>query len=99
MTPASIGKDGGHGAFSVVEAGISELRQALETGATTSEALVRQYLERIQHYDSSGIRLNAMVVLNPEAVAEARASDARRAAGKRWARWTAFPIPPRTATW
>lgn len=82
MTPASIGKAGEEAAFSVVEAGIRELRQALETGATTSEALVQQYLERIQTYDSSGIRLNAMVVLNPEAVAEARASDARRAAGE-----------------
>ncbi|MDQ0147822.1 amidase [Pseudarthrobacter niigatensis] len=67
--------------FNVVEAGISRLRSALESGQVTSEELVELYLERILKYDSSGICLNAMVVMNPEAVAEAQASDRRRAAG------------------
>ena len=67
--------------FSVVEAGISRLRAALEAGELTSEELVGLYLERIRKYDSSGICLNALVVMNPEAVAEAQASDRRRAAG------------------
>jgi amidase len=67
--------------FNVVEAGISRLRAALESGEVTSEELVELYLERILKYDSSGICLNAMVVINPEAVAEAQASDRRRAAG------------------
>jgi amidase len=67
--------------FDVVEAGISQLRSALETGHTTSEDLVRSYLERIEKYDSSGIRLNSVVVLNPAALADAQASDRRRAAG------------------
>ncbi|MGO4235426.1 amidase [Pseudarthrobacter sp. YAF2] len=72
--PAALG-------FSVVEAGISRLRAALESGEVTSEELVGLYLERIKKYDSSGICLNALVVMNPEAVAEAQASDRRRAAG------------------
>jgi amidase len=67
--------------FSVVEAGISRLRAALEAGDVTSEELVGLYLERIRKYDSSGICLNALVVMNPAAVAEAQASDRRRAAG------------------
>jgi len=67
--------------FDVVEAGISRLRAALEAGEVTSEDLVRLYLERIEKYDSSGICLNALVVMNPEAIAEARAADRRRAAG------------------
>ena len=67
--------------FNVVEAGISRLRAALESGEVTSEELVGLYLERIRKYDSSGICLNAVVVMNPEAVAEAQASDRRRAAG------------------
>ncbi|MFF1882199.1 amidase [Pseudarthrobacter sp. NPDC058196] len=67
--------------FNVVEAGISLLRAALESGEVTSEELVGLYLERIRKYDSSGICLNALVVMNPEAVAEAQASDRRRAAG------------------
>ncbi|MEW1807906.1 amidase [Pseudarthrobacter sp. NPDC080039] len=67
--------------FDVVEAGIVQLRAALESGEVTSVELVRLYLERIEKYDSSGIHLNALVVMNPEALAEARASDRRRAAG------------------
>jgi amidase len=67
--------------FNVVEATIKQLRGALEGGEVTSEELVRQYLQRIETYDSSGIRLNALVVMNPDALAEARASDKRRAEG------------------
>ncbi|WP_323959567.1 amidase [Arthrobacter sp. JZ12] len=68
--------------FDVVEKGIAELRDALETGAVTSEELVSAYLDRIAAYDSDGIRLNALVVMNPDALAEARASDVRRARGE-----------------
>ena len=67
--------------FNVVEATIKQLRGALEGGEVTSEELVRQYLQRIETYDSSGIRLNALAVMNPDALAEARASDKRRAEG------------------
>jgi amidase len=66
----------------VVEATIGQLRAALEAGRTTSEELVRLYLERIAAYDRGGPCLNAVVVDNPEALAEARASDARRARGQ-----------------
>ncbi len=66
----------------LVETSIAELRRALEDGRTTSEALVSAYLERIDHYDRGGIRLNALVVMNPDALDEARASDRRRAEGK-----------------
>ncbi|MER2137074.1 MAG: amidase family protein, partial [Arthrobacter sp.] len=68
--------------FDVVEAGIAELRDALESGKTTSEELVAAYLARIQAYDRSGPSLNSVVVENPEALAEARTSDARRARGE-----------------
>ncbi len=67
--------------FNVVETGIGTLRSALERGETTSEDLVRAYLARIEKYDSNGICLNALVVMNPDALEEARASDRRRADG------------------
>ena len=69
-------------AFDVVEASIAELRGALEAGRATSESLVRAYLERIAAYDTAGPCLNALVVMNPQALAEARASDERRKAGR-----------------
>ncbi|WP_137843008.1 amidase [Microbacterium sp. 2FI] len=68
--------------FRVVEATIAELRAALESGAVTSVELVDAYLARIETYDKTGIRLNAVIVDNPEARAEAAASDRRRAAGE-----------------
>ena len=67
--------------FDVVEADIAQLRDALEHGRVTSEQLVDAYLARIDAYDSAGPTLNAMVVLNPHARDEARASDERRAGG------------------
>ena len=63
----------------LLTAGIAELRDALERGTTTSVELVARSLERIAHYDRHGIALNAVPVLNPDAFADARASDARRA--------------------
>ncbi|MGN0147248.1 MAG: amidase [Arthrobacter koreensis] len=68
--------------FDVVEAGIAELRDALESGKTTSEELVTAYLARIEAYDRSGPRLNSVIVENPGVFEEARASDARRARGE-----------------
>ncbi|WP_243229368.1 amidase [Microbacterium sp. CIAB417] len=67
----------------VVEASIAELRSALESGAATSVDLVHAYLARIDAYDApdTPTALNSVVVRNPRALAEAEASDARRAAG------------------
>jgi amidase len=68
--------------FEVVEASIADLRQALDTGRVTAVGLLESYLERIAVYDHAGIRLNAVVVLDPQARADAVASDARRASGQ-----------------
>jgi amidase len=69
--------------FDVVEKSIADLRAALEAGEATSVDLVRAYLARIAAYDAPGTEtaLNAMVVINPEALAEAAASDDRRQRG------------------
>lgn len=70
--------------FDVVEASIAELRAALESGRTTAVELLDAYLARIEAYDRPGTAtaLNALVVMNPEARADALASDARRARGE-----------------
>lgn len=67
--------------MSVVDADIDRLRAALADGLVTSVELVARYLNRIGYYDRSGIRLNAVPVLNPAAFDEARAADIRRARG------------------
>jgi amidase len=68
--------------FTVAEADIQRLRDALEDGTVTSVELVARYLNRIGHFDRSGIALNSVPVLNPSAFVDARASDFRRARGQ-----------------
>ncbi len=65
-------------AFPVVEASIADLRTALEQGRTTSRAIVQQYLMRIATYED---RLNAIVTVNPNALAIADSLDRLRAMG------------------
>ena len=68
--------------FEVAEAGIAELRRALEDGRVSSAALLEAYRRRIDAYDRGGPSLNSIVVDNPDAPAEAAASDRRRARGE-----------------
>ena len=65
--------------FTVVEASISDLRTALQQKRTTSREIVRQYLTRIALYED---RLNAIITVNPNALAEADARDRERAQGR-----------------
>jgi amidase len=67
----------------IVEATIAELAGALDRGDVTSVELVAHCLNRIARYDRSGIRLNAVPVLNPGVFADAQAADDRRARGER----------------
>jgi amidase len=69
-------------AFSVFEKTSEEIQDALTRGATTSEDVVRDYLVRLSLYDRNGPTLRSMLALNPRAIAEARALDAERAAGR-----------------
>ena len=70
--------------FDVVEASIADLRAALDDGRTTSVELVETYQDRIAAYDGpeTDTKLNSVIVANPQALAEAAASDERRAAGQ-----------------
>lgn len=63
----------------VFEASISQLQAGLASGQYTSRDLVRAYLARIRAYDQSGPSLNAILRLNPHAMAEAAALDSERA--------------------
>ena len=66
-------------AFTVVEASIADMQAAMASGRTTSEAIVRQYLDRIERYEP---KLHATLATNPDALAQARALDKERAEGK-----------------
>ena len=61
---------------------LPELAEALRNGDVTSEELVTTYLARIEAVDNSGPKLQSVLALNPNALDDARALDARRAAGE-----------------
>ncbi len=64
------------------ELSISEISERMQHGDLTSHALVQQYLDRIAKVDKSGPAINAIIELNPDALAIADALDVERKAGK-----------------
>jgi amidase len=61
--------------FNVVEATIPQIHEAIRTGRLSCRELVQTYLDRIKAYDRS-TRLNAIVIINPDALADADRLDA-----------------------
>lgn len=70
------------GPVDVVELSAQDAQVAMTAGTLTSRTLTRSYLDRIARIDDAGPMLNAVIELNPGALAEADALDAERAAGK-----------------
>ncbi|MCZ6871300.1 MAG: amidase family protein [Gammaproteobacteria bacterium] len=70
----------GDGRHRLASADIAELQALLSAGEITSTALVRRCLARIDAFDVAGPKLNAMIYVNPNALAEAQRMDAARAA-------------------
>ncbi len=66
----------------VIEGDIAAMQDRMAAGTLTSEALVRAYLERIAAIDDAGPMLNAVIATFPDAIEQARALDAERAAGR-----------------
>jgi Asp-tRNA(Asn)/Glu-tRNA(Gln) amidotransferase A subunit family amidase len=61
----------------VEEATIASIHAAFKEGRLTCRALVEAHLRRIDAYDKRGPAINAIVQINPNALAEADALDAR----------------------
>lgn len=68
--------------YDVEEKPIAELQADMTSGVVTSEQLVQAYLDRIARMDDAGPGLNAVLSLNPNALADARALDQERAQGR-----------------
>ena len=65
--------------FDVVEASIAEIRDAIVSGRTTCRAVVQAHLDRIEAYDEATV--NAITVVNPNALSRADVLDGLLAAG------------------
>src|SRR6266508_4298901 len=70
--------------FKWEEATIAELQAAMEAGKLTSRRLVEAYIQRIRQIDLSGVQLNSVIEVNPDALAIAdRLDRERRSKGPR----------------
>lgn len=83
-TSAQIERAGASAQVEVTGASITELQEAMTSGRATSAQITRAYLDRIAAYDrpgpsGRGPALNAMIWMNPNALAEAEALDRERA--------------------
>src|SRR5262245_31270397 len=65
--------------YAVEEVSLAKLSADLAARATTSVAVTQAYIDRIKMYDGA---LHAIIVVAPDALQQAAASDQRRAAGK-----------------
>src|SRR4030095_445482 len=74
----ALGVQGQQGRFTVVEATIPQMQEAMAKKQLTSRQLVEQYLIRIAMYED---RLNAALAINPKALAEADALARERSQG------------------
>ncbi|MEM8615681.1 MAG: amidase [Pseudomonadota bacterium] len=71
---------------------LPELSEALAAGEVTSVDLTRAYLGRIEAVDRGGPTLQSVLALNPDAIAQAEASDVRRSAGETLGPLDGLPI-------
>ena len=72
-----------------VEATIAELQDGLASNAVSAEDLTKAALARIEQFEPS---YNAFTFMNPGALAQARAVDARRAAGESLGPLAGIPV-------
>jgi amidase len=72
----------GERAFDPTEQSMSALQSAMAAGEVSSEALTAAYFDRIARYDQHGPEHRSVLSTNPRALADARALDQERRAGK-----------------
>lgn len=68
--------------FALNEVTVDALQERMKTGKLSSKQLTQQYLERIKAIDKAGPMLNAIIELNPDALAIAAQMDVERKQGK-----------------
>jgi amidase len=68
--------------FELNEMTVAELQDKMVKGDYTSEQITKLYLDRIESIDKNGPKLNAVIEINPDALAIAKTMDKERREGK-----------------
>src|SRR5262249_11782016 len=68
--------------FELDEVTLAQLRTGLDSGKFTSKQLVEMYSQRIAEIDKRGPHINAIIEMNPDAMALAQNADDERKPGK-----------------
>jgi amidase len=68
--------------YALNEMTIDQLQQKMQSGEYTSRSITEMYLKRIEAIDKSGSAINAVIELNPDALAIADKMDSERKSGK-----------------
>lgn len=80
--PQNVAPEGLSEDFILNELTIDSLQNLMKSGEFTSRSVTELYLKRIEAIDKSGPRINAVIELNPDALAIADELDKERKAGK-----------------
>lgn len=71
-------RDSANQPFDIMEATIADIHAGYTNGSLTAVQLVQQYLDRINAYDQSGPKINSIITVNKNALAEAAQLDSER---------------------
>jgi len=69
-------------AFELDEISISDLQDGMKSGKYSARSIAEKYLARVEAVDKQGPAINAVIEINPDALALADAMDKERVAGK-----------------
>jgi amidase len=82
MSPEAVSAESNRAShYSVEERGIREIQADLSAGIISSEELVEIFQARVASIDRSGPALRSVIVLNPNALSDAKRLDAERRTG------------------
>src|SRR5262245_16953458 len=62
--------------FQVQETTVDDIHAAYKAGRLTARQLVEIYIDRIKTYDAQGPKINSVITINPQAIADADKLDA-----------------------
>ena len=76
--------------FPIEETTIATLHAAYVSGRATAVSACQAHLDRIVAYDRKGPALGAIIINNPDALADAAALDAALESNRTFRLWTAY---------